>query len=68
MQEIFTVQALPGMPFPDIIQEGDLLASAYALHDDALREMQSSAPVDEVPATPRSGIRLFARRLLNRWT
>ncbi len=45
VQEIFAVQALPGMVFPEIIHEGELLESAYALPDEALRQVKfSSAP------------------------
>ncbi|MBN8482066.1 MAG: TIGR03032 family protein [Xanthomonadales bacterium] len=40
VQEIFAVQVLAGMRFPDIVTEGELLASAYALPDDALREVR----------------------------
>ncbi len=43
VQEIFAVQTLPGMRFPDILIDGDLLASAYALPDEALREVRFSA-------------------------
>jgi uncharacterized protein (TIGR03032 family) len=39
VQEIFAVQALPGILFPEIIHEGEYLASAYALPDEALREV-----------------------------
>jgi uncharacterized protein (TIGR03032 family) len=39
VQEIFAVQALRGALYPDLISEGELLASAYALPDDALREV-----------------------------
>jgi hypothetical protein len=36
------VQALKGVLFPEIIHEGELLASAYALPDEALREVSFS--------------------------
>jgi hypothetical protein len=39
VQEIFAVQALPDILFPQIIHEGEYLASAYALPDEALREV-----------------------------
>jgi uncharacterized protein (TIGR03032 family) len=39
VQEVFDVQALHGMRFPEIIDEGDLLASSYALPDAALGEV-----------------------------
>lgn len=39
VQEIFAVQALPGILFPEIVHEGDHLATCYALPDEALREV-----------------------------
>lgn len=48
VQEIFAVQALRGALFPEIVREGELLASAYALPDAALREVRRS---DEPPAS-----------------
>jgi len=51
VQEIFAVQAVPGVLFPEIIHEGDLLASAYALPDEALREVAFTAP----PTVPDPG-------------
>lgn len=39
VQEIFAVQALAGTLFPEIIHEGDYLASSYALPEEALREV-----------------------------
>lgn len=53
VQEIFAVQALPGVLFPEIIQDGEYLATSYALPDEALREVAftpaptATAPVDE---------------------
>ena len=47
VQEIFAVQALAGMRFPEIVLEGDLLATAYALPDEALREVKFSAVPDD---------------------
>lgn len=44
VQEIFAVQALPGILFPEVLHEGDYLASSYALPDEALREVGYSAP------------------------
>ncbi|MEO7323700.1 MAG: TIGR03032 family protein [Dokdonella sp.] len=44
VQEIFAVQALKGVLFPEIIHEGEFLASAYALPDEALREVAFTAP------------------------
>lgn len=49
VQEIFAVQALPGMLFPEIIHEGELLESAYALPDEALRQVKFS-PASAEPA------------------
>ncbi|HNR90812.1 MAG TPA: TIGR03032 family protein [Dokdonella sp.] len=43
VQEIFAVQVLAGLVFPEIILEGDLLATSYALPDAALREVRFSA-------------------------
>lgn len=48
VQEIFAVQAIAGVLFPEIIHEGDFLASAYALPDEALREVAFTPP----PANP----------------
>lgn len=39
VQEIFAVQAIAGVLFPEIIHEGDRLATAYALPDETLREV-----------------------------
>ncbi|WP_440222722.1 TIGR03032 family protein [Dokdonella sp. MW10] len=57
VQEIFAVQAIQGVLFPEIVHEGDLLASAYSLPDAALREVQLSPPKadDAKPATPAAG-------------
>lgn len=54
VQEIFAVQAVPGVLFPEIIHEGDLLASAYSLPDEVMHEVavaKDPEPV-EAPATP----------------
>ncbi|HJU40354.1 MAG TPA: TIGR03032 family protein [Tahibacter sp.] len=40
VQEIFAVHALAGVRFPEIVFDGDLVASSYALPDDALREVR----------------------------
>ena len=42
VQEVFDVQALHGIRFPEIIDEGDLLATSYALPDAALGEVAFS--------------------------
>ncbi len=44
VQEIFAVQAVPGVLFPEIVHEGELLDSAYALPDAALQEVCFSKP------------------------
>jgi uncharacterized protein (TIGR03032 family) len=55
VQEIFAVQAVPGVLFPEIVHEGDLLASAYALPDKALKEVGFSPPPPDQPVTPGVG-------------
>jgi len=58
VQEIFAVQAVPGVLFPEIVHEGELLATAYALPDKALREVAVAAPREpqaDAPATPGTG-------------
>lgn len=42
VQEIFAVQALRGVLFPEFVHEGELLASSYALPDEALRDVAYS--------------------------
>lgn len=50
VQEIFALQAIPGVTFPEIIQEGDLLTTAYALPDAALRKVKfCDLPPNETP-------------------
>lgn len=44
VQEIFAVQAVQGVLFPEVIQEGDLLTTAYALPDAALRDVRFCDP------------------------
>jgi hypothetical protein len=41
--------------FPEIVHEGDLLASAYALPEKALKEVGFSPPPSDQPATPGVG-------------
>lgn len=51
VQEIFAVQAIRGILFPEIIQEGEHLARSYALPDEALREVGFTPPKKpEIPA------------------
>jgi uncharacterized protein (TIGR03032 family) len=47
LQEIFAVQVLPGMRFPELVNDGEheLVADAFVLSDEALRE----APVELQP-------------------
>ena len=42
VQEIFAVQALRGVLFPEFVHEGELLATTYALPDEALRDVAFS--------------------------
>jgi len=51
VQEIFAVQAVPGVLFPEIIHEGDLLGNSYALPDKALKDVGFTPP----PPLPSSG-------------
>lgn len=39
VQEIFAVQVLPGIRFPEIVADEDRLAGAFVLPDDALRQV-----------------------------
>lgn len=55
VQEIFAVQAVHGVLFPEIIHEGELLGNSYALPDKALKEVGFSPQPDPVPATPTTG-------------
>jgi uncharacterized protein (TIGR03032 family) len=48
VQEIFAVQALPGILFPEIIHEGEHLATSYALPEDALREVGFTKPPEPI--------------------
>lgn len=48
VQEIFAVQAIPGITFPEIINEqSDLLSSAYVLPDEALAEVAYTPQSEE---------------------
>ena len=55
VQEIFAVQAVRGVLFPEIIHEGELLGNSYALPDKALKEVGFSPPPEPVPETPTTG-------------
>ena len=55
VQEIFAVQAVPGVLFPEIVHEGDLLSNSYALPDKALKEVGFSPPEPEKPDTQPTG-------------
>jgi uncharacterized protein (TIGR03032 family) len=50
VQEIFAVQAVQGVLFPEIVHEGDLLGSSYALPEKALKEVGFS-PAPPAPNT-----------------
>ncbi len=55
VQEIFAVQAVPGVLFPEIISEGEYLTNSYALPDEALREVGFTQPKPDTMATPGNG-------------
>jgi uncharacterized protein (TIGR03032 family) len=55
VQEIFAVQSVQGVLFPEIVHEGELLGSSYALPDKALKEVGFSPPPEPVPETPATG-------------
>lgn len=52
VQEIFAVQAIPGVLFPEIIQDGDLLSTAFSLPDAALHEVRFCEPEPAAAASP----------------
>ena len=54
VQEIFAVQAVRGVLFPEIVHEGELLGNSYALPDKALKEVAFSPPPTE-PTSPPNG-------------
>ena len=51
VQEIFAVQAVRGVLFPEIIQEGELLTNSYALPDKALKDVALSPPPAQPPTS-----------------
>src|SRR3982751_3354679 len=51
VQEIFAVQAVPGVLFPEIIQDGELLLNSYALPDKALKEVAQPVPPPPLPTS-----------------
>ena len=55
VQEIFAVQAVHGVLFPEIVHEGELLGNSYALPDKALKEVGFSPPPPEPPDTTPTG-------------
>lgn len=57
VQEIFAVQAMRGILFPDILHDGDTLATCYAMPDEAWREVVSPAitPLDAADFPTRDG-------------
>ncbi len=52
VQEIFAVQSVQGVLFPEIVHEGELLGNSYALPDKALKEVGFSPPPEPKPETP----------------
>jgi len=54
VQEIFAVQAVPGVLFPEIVNEGELLGNSYALPEKALKEVAAPTPPPEAQM-PTSG-------------
>jgi uncharacterized protein (TIGR03032 family) len=56
VQEIFAVQALPGVLFPEIIHQGDYLLSSFALPDEAVAQVQLSPDPGPGSATPPSEV------------
>lgn len=52
VEEIFAVEALPDMTYPDIVTDRKFLASTYALPDEALRQTQAPAPAAKDETTP----------------
>ena len=55
VQEIFAVQAVPGVLFPEIVHEGELLGNSYALPDKALKEVGFSPQPAQAPETVPTG-------------
>ncbi|MBS0569066.1 MAG: DUF4915 domain-containing protein, partial [Proteobacteria bacterium] len=53
VQEIFAVQAVPGVLFPEIVNEGELLGNSYALPDKALKDVAAptAPPEAQLPAS-----------------
>lgn len=57
VQEIFAVAVLPGIRFPDVINEDDaILGLTYALPEEALREAQMPAPREDAQGPFQEGI------------
>lgn len=54
VQEIFAVQSVHGVLFPEIVSEGELLGNSYALPEKALQEVVAPTPPPE-PTLPTSG-------------
>ena len=48
VQEIFAVQALKGVLFPEIIHDGEHLGNSYALPEEALREVGFTRPPEPI--------------------
>lgn len=59
VQEIFAVQVLPGIRFPEIIDwDETLLGTSFVLPDEALKELVITAPPAEVTQTPENFLTL----------
>jgi uncharacterized protein (TIGR03032 family) len=56
VQEIFAVQALPGIVFPEIIHEGQPLATSFALPNEACEQVQFGSAGDAVQQGCYSGV------------
>lgn len=61
VQEIFAVQVLPGIRFPELfVEENEFLKSSYVLPDDALAEVElSNAPPSEAEQSFQAGLRAY---------
>lgn len=57
VQEIFAVQALAGVLYPEIIHQGDYLMSSFALPDEAVAQVQLGAAVP--PAASAAGMAAY---------
>lgn len=67
VQEIFAVQVLPGIRFPELfVEENDFLKTSYVLPDEAFAEVQlSDAPPSEAEQCFYAGLRAYQAGHLN---